>query len=240
VVTPYPDLRHYTSRDYGNRVGVYRLLAALKTAGVKATFPINAALLPRIRPLLDAIISDGHEIAAHGLAADAIHWSGLEAGVEAAMIEQTISAFHAVGLQPQTWMSPARQQSFDTLDLLAAAGFTVCLDWESDSVPIAMRTKHGEVMAVPLSTELDDRLLLIERRQSEVEWLQQIDAAASLLRAEAPRYGSQVLGFSMTPYIAGLPFRMHAVHHILSTLTAATGVWSATAAQIAEAARVVK
>ena len=236
MVTPYPDLRHFTSRDYGNRVGVYRLLTALRGAGLKATFPINAALLPTIRPLLDAIAADGHEIAAHGLAADSLHWNGLDSAEETALIERTLAGFRAVGLTPRTWMSPARQQSFATLDLIAAAGFTICLDWEADTVPLALHTAHGPLAAVPLSNELDDRLLLIERRQSEQEWVSQIDASIHLLREEAPRFGGQVLGFTLTPYIAGLPFRSQAVRQICAALDAGNGVWSATAAQIADAA----
>jgi allantoinase len=236
MVTPYPDLRHYTSRDYGNRVGAYRLLASLKAAAVKATFPINAALLPRIRPLVDAIAADGHEIAAHGLAADALHWGGIDPATEFALVERTCDAFRLAGIKPRTWMSPARQQSFRTLDLIAEAGFDVCLDWESDTVPVPMVTTHGNVTAVPLSNELDDRLLLIERRQSENDWATQVMTAAQLLRGEAPRFGGQVLSFTLTPYIAGLPFRMHAVRQILECVGRDSGAWSATASEIADAA----
>ena len=38
MVMPYPDLRHYTLRDYGNRVGIHRLLKALDAASVVPTF----------------------------------------------------------------------------------------------------------------------------------------------------------------------------------------------------------
>ena len=55
VVTPYPDLRHYTTRDYGNRVGAFRLLRAFDEAGVKATFAVNAVLLERVKPLIEAM-----------------------------------------------------------------------------------------------------------------------------------------------------------------------------------------
>ncbi|MCR6644213.1 MAG: polysaccharide deacetylase family protein [Terricaulis sp.] len=186
MVTPYPDLRHYTTRDYGNRVGVFRILDALRDAKLKAVFPINANMLERVEPLVDRIVNDGHEIAAYGLATDKIHWGGLDPEEEKSWISQTRAAFDAFGLKPRTWMSPARQQSFQTLDLIAEAGFDVCLDWENDNVPIDMQTKHGIVRAVPLFNELDDRILLIDRRQSEDEWAAQILAARDLLAEEAP------------------------------------------------------
>ena len=130
MVTPYPDLRHYTTRDYGNRVGVYRILDALKAAGMKATFPINADQLERLKPLVEAIQADGHEIAANGLSTTHIHWGGLDHETEAAWVAEVHARFDAAGLKPRAWLSPARQQSFATLDLIRAAGFDVCLDWE--------------------------------------------------------------------------------------------------------------
>lgn len=235
MVTPYPDLRHYTTRDYGNRVGVYRLLDALKLRGLKATFPINANQLDRLRPLVEAILADGHEIAAHGLSTDHIHWGGLDPAEEAGWVEQVRASFDAVGLKPRAWLSPARQQSFATLDLIARAGFDLCLDWEQDSVPLAMRTVHGPVVALPVSNELDDRTLLIDRRQTEDDWSGQVLEAAAYLKAEAPRYGGQVLGFTLTPYVAGQPFRIHAVREILAGLVK-DAAWVATASQIADAA----
>ena len=232
--TPYPDLRHYTTRDYGNRVGVFRILKELKAAGLQATFPVNANQLERLRPLIDAIITDGHEIAAYGLAADHIHWSGLEPGVEAAWITEVRERFHAAGLTPRAWMSPARQQSFATLDLTAAQGFDTCLDWEVDEVPMALRTDHGPVTALPLSNELDDRALLIDRRQTEDEWADQVLAAARYLGLDAARFGGRMLGFTLTPYVIGQPFRIAALRRLLGGLAAAW-VWSATASEIAEA-----
>ena len=236
MVTPYPDLRHYTSRDYGNRVGVFRLLKALKHAGLKAVFAVNAVLLDRKRPLIEAILADGHEIAAHGWDTDSIHWGGLDQATEADYVARTRAAFAQAGLSPRSWLSPARQQSQVTPDLIRAAGFDICLDWESDSVPWAMTTKAGALTCVPVANELDDRKILIDQRQSETEWADQILAARDLLVEEGPRYGSQVLSFTLTPYVSGLPFRMWAVRRILASLAGHNQVWSATAQEIADVA----
>lgn len=235
--TTYPDLRHFTTRDYGNRVGVFRILDALKAAGLTATFPVNAVLLDRVRPLVDAILADGHEIAAYGWEADGIHWSGLERGVEAEWIARTREAFEKAGLKPRAWMSPARQQSFQTLKLIAQAGFDVCLDWEQDTVPVPMRTDKGVVWAAPLSNELDDRTLLTVRLQTEDEWADQVLEAVRLHKAEAARFGGQVVGFTLTPYVSGLPFRMQTVRRVLDGLAQDAAVWTAGASQIVETAR---
>lgn len=233
MVTPYPDLRHYTTRDYGNRVGVFRILDALAATGLKAVFPINASVLDRFAPLVSAIIEGGHEIAAYGLATDHIHWSGIEADIEARWIAEVRALFSAHGLQPRTWLSPARQQSFHTLSLLAAEGFDICLDWEQDEVPVTMETNGGSVTAIPLMNELDDRLLLIDRRQREEEWTAQILAALTWLKGNSDRFGGRVLSFTLTPYVAGQPFRIAAMRELLETIAADPAVWSANAGEIA-------
>jgi allantoinase len=232
MVTPFPDLRHYTSRDYGNRVGAFRILKALKTAGLRATFPVNAVLLEKKRPLIDTIISDGHEIAAYGWDTDSLHYGGIDAALEADYIAKTRAGFTAAGLNPRTWMSPARQQSEHTPDLIKAAGFDFCLDWESDSVPWTMNTNHGPLTCVPVSNEMDDRKILIDQRQSEAEWRDQILAARDLMMEEAPRFGGQVLSFTLTPYVSGLPFRIWALREVLASLSNDPNVWSASASEI--------
>ena len=233
MVTPYPDLRHFTTRDYGTRVGVFRILRELGRHRLKATFPINAALLSRAAPLVEAIGAGGHEAAAYGVDTDHIHWGGLEVETERHWISEVRSAFAVNSLSPTTWMSPARQQSFHTLDLLAEAGFTTCLDWESDSVPLAMKTKTGTILAVPIANELDDRILMIDRHQSEEDWADQIIAALTYMLAEAKPNEPQVLGFTLTPYVAGQPFRIKALRRLLAWIAAEPSIFVAPAGTIA-------
>jgi hypothetical protein len=95
-----------------------------------------------------------------------------------------------------------------------------------------MRTKAGEVAAVPLSNELDDRTLLIDKRQSEAEWSTQIRAAVTYLSADGHADG-RVLGFTLTPYVAGQPFRLLEVEGLLAWLAAEPHVKAVTASQAA-------
>jgi allantoinase len=236
MVTPYPDLRHYTTRDYGNRVGIHRILKVLRENSLKAVVPINACLLEPLRGLVETIAADGHEIAAYGWDTDSIHWGGIDPALEEALVTRVRTAFDRIGLTPRTWMSPARSQSTRTPDLIRAAGFNVCLDWESDSVPWSLRTEAGSLACVPLFNELDDRKLLIDQRQTEAEWRDQILAARDLIKEEAPRFGGQVLSFTLTPYISGLPFRIWALREALGTMAADPAVWSATASEVVDAA----
>ena len=214
MVTPYPDLRHFTVRDYGNRVGVFRILEALRGAGVKATFAVNGEIAKRYPPLLEMIKNEGHEIAAHGLSTDHIHHEGLSAQQETALIKETLDCFDT---PPAGWMSPARGQSSRTLDLLSAAGLKYCLDWEMDNAPL---TTNTGLSLIPNSYEISDFTLLHTRKQTEESWLMQIQNAVSYLAGEHDRFGAQSLALTLTPYIMGQPFRIWALREMLSVIGA--------------------
>ena len=223
--TPYPDLRHFTTRDYGNRIGIYRLLREFETRGIKATFAVNAEIARRYPPLLDSIALAGHEIAAHGNSTADIHHDGLSETAERNLISEVRSVFP----EAKTWMSPARNESYRTLDLIADAGFRICLDWEADQRPLAFETASSPVWSIPHYGELGDFKLLLDRSQSEDEWAAQIIEAAAYHIALHETEGASAFAFTMTPYVLGQPFRIHAVRRVLDALMGMDGLAVTTA-----------
>ena len=131
-------------------------------------------------------------------------------------------------------MSPNRQQSTRTPDLIRNAGFDICLDWEMDVQPLAMKTDHGALHTLPVLNELDDRFLLQTKHHSEGDWIKQVLEAVRYSAHEADTIGSQSLAFTMTPYIAGQPFRMWAVREILDKLASNPDVMLAPAHKVVD------
>ena len=230
MVTPYPDLRHFTVRDYGNRVGVFRILEALSDANVIATFAVNSEIAKRYPPLIDAIITAGHEIAAHGISTDHIHHEAMSNDEENNLIQNTTSCLDEL---PKGWLSPARNQSSRTLELLTKTGYQYCLDWEMDQVPVQANTPNGGITLVPNNYELSDFTLLHTRRQTERSWLKQIENSIDLLLGEHDRFGSQMLGLTLTPYVIGQPFRIWALRALLEKINSTAHVETFTASDIA-------
>ena len=237
--TPYPDLRHFTLRDYGNRVGLFRCLAALDAFGVKPTFSVNAALVDRCPRLVERLAGRGDEILASSWHMDTIHHGGMEAVAEAALVERALQTLRAATGQPITgWLSPAGAQSHNTPDLLAAQGIRYLGDWLNDELPYALRTKHGELTALPLSLELDDAFVIGNNQHSEWEYAEQVaDASDHLLAEAAATGGGRLLALSIHPWLLGQPHRIGAFEAVLERLAAQAGVWSAPAAEIVAAWR---
>lgn len=226
MVTPYPDLRHFTVRDYGNRIGVYRILESLDGVEVKATFAVNGEIAKRYPPLMETIQDAGHEIAAHGLSTDHIHHENSGAGEETRLIHDSLECFET---RPKGWMSPARNQSSRTLKLIARAGLDYCLDWEMDQVPV---TTNMGLTLIPNSFELSDFSLLHIRKQSEKAWFIQMKSSIDLLLEEYERFGGQMLGLTLTPYVMGQPFRIWAMKALLAYIKNTNGIEVFTAGEI--------
>lgn len=215
MVTPYPDFRHYTTRDYGNRVGVFRLLKTLKAYGFKANFAVNSEVAARYPILIEEIMSDGHEIVAHGIDMDTLHYGGMDHEQEAIQVHRALDSLRKIsGKDIKGWMSPAYSESFHTPDIVKQHGCSYICDWSNDDLPYLMKTNFGDLVAMPVSQEISDRQIIINYHQTENSFLQQIMDQADVFREEANGHGSRILSLTLTPYISGLPFRITTIHQI--------------------------
>ena len=237
--TPYPDLRHFTLREYGNRVGIVRCLEALDAFGIRPTFAVNAALAERCPSLLDRLVRRGDEIIASSWHMGTLHHGELAPDEERAIVEKALTTLRErTGQAVEGWVSPARSQSRHTPDLLAAQGVRYMGDWINDELPYAFNTEAGELVALPLSLELDDQFLIGANLHSEWEYAAQIIDACDFLAAEAAKTGhGRLLTVSVHPWLMGQPHRIAAFESALEHLAGCGSIWSASASEIVAAWR---
>lgn len=236
MVTAYPDLRHYTLRDYGNRVGIFRIMQALERHGIPASVAVNAAVAVRTPTLLQACVNRGWEVIANGLDMDHLHHGGLSEADERALIEQTLTILRQASGQAVTgWLSPAKGESLRTPDLLAQAGITYLCDWVNDDLPYPLRTAHGPLVAMPHPIDIDDHTILVQNHHTEDDFRDAlIDQFDCLYRESAAGHG-RVMAISLHPWVIGQPYRIGALEEALAHIMKHRGVWPATGAQILSA-----
>lgn len=235
--TAYPDFRHYTSREYGTRVGLYRMLDAFRARSIPVSVATNAAIAERYPQIVADLIAEGHEIVAHATDMNGTIASGMDqARHEAIVCESLATLERATGTRPRGWLSIARSQAMDTPEVLAANGIAYMLDWVNDELPYRFETTNGPLLNVPLNHEISDRQVITVQQQSMDSYAQQLEDACDWLLGEAAQYGARMLPIHLTPYISGLPYRIDALEGLLDRLAARDGVWFATTGQIAEAA----
>ncbi|MFK7958075.1 MAG: polysaccharide deacetylase family protein [Lysobacterales bacterium] len=236
MTMPYPDLRHFSLRDYGNRVGLFRVLGALDRFGIKTTLTVNSRLLERT-PYLSALIKErGDEVLGHGEHMDALHYGGQDKAEEDGQISRSLNVLREATGQPVTgWMSPVRSESENTPDLLASQGIEYFCDWVNDDMPYEFRTAGRSLTAMPLPLEIEDRFVIINNLHSEASWAEQVLDSADLLEAEASQQGGRILSLNIHPWLMGQPHRIKHLEAVLENLSARSSVWSAGAGQICSA-----
>jgi peptidoglycan/xylan/chitin deacetylase (PgdA/CDA1 family) len=236
MVTAYPDLRHYTLRDYGNRVGVFRVFKALDAHNLPASVAVNSKVAERYPFLIDEINRRNWEIIAYGVDMGRLHYGGMAAEDEAAQVKEAVGVLREKSGQPVTgWLSPARSESMDTLDLVAAEGIDYVCDWINDDMPYPLRTAHGEVTSLPLSYEIDDQTILHRYQHSEQDFADQVCDQFDALYREASAEDGRLMTLTIHPWMSGQPHRIKFLEQALAHIMGHDGVWPATGAEIVAA-----
>ena len=235
MTMPYPDLRHFSLRDYGNRVGIYRLLDAFDEFNIEPTFAINSEVAARMPTLINQIKKRGNDIICHGLNMDTLHHNGLSKDQERAQILQALTELSIAVDQPiKGWLSPAKNESSNTLNLLSELGIEFVCDWVNDELPYHMKTKNKALTSMPLATELDDYFIIQQNFHSEQSWLEQVCDACDFLIDEANEHGGRMLSLTVHPWLMGQPHRIGYLETALKYLSSKTEIWHAGANQISD------
>ncbi len=233
MTKPYPDLRHYSLRDYGNRVGIYRFLKAFDQYNITPTFAMNTRLTERVPYLLDKIKERGNEIMCHGFNMDTLHYGGQDMQEENDIIKRSLDQLRKLtGQEIKGWVSPAKNESENTPDLLKSNGIDYFCDWVNDDMPYSFHTKDGNLTAMPLPTELDDHFIILNNLHSAEDWADQVEDALDFMLKESSTQGGRVLGLSIHPWVLGQPHRIQYLERVLERFSKNDAIWSASPSEI--------
>ena len=233
---PPPDYWNYTLRDYGNRVGIFRIFEVLAARNVKASVAINSRAAERMPAIVREIVKQHGEVVAHGVDMGKLHYEGLPATDEETQIKSSVDALRRLsGQAVRGWMSPAQHQSFSTPDLLVKHGIDYQCDWGNDELPYRMRTDTGALHAMPTALEIADLRLLHTYKHRTNEFSEELLDHFKLLYREAGKHGGRIMSITLTPWWIGQPHRISALAEALDRILDHAGVWSATSAEIFDA-----
>jgi peptidoglycan/xylan/chitin deacetylase (PgdA/CDA1 family) len=235
----YPDLWNASSRDYGLRIGIYRIMQVLDGFNLRATAAVNAAAVAMYPRVFDEMAQRQWEFMANGLDMGHVHHGGVGLDQERELIRKARDAVAMAASGPvHGWHSPGRSQSRNTLTLVAEHGFTYVTDWANDDMPYVVTTPSGELCALPLTYEWSDRNLLVQHNLTVDEYAAQVLQAFTCLAGEAEHYESgRILSLSVTPWIVGYPHRVAALERLLGRILDSGSVWNANGVEIVEAFR---
>ena len=199
-----PDVPNWAWHEYGMRVGFWRFLDVLNKRGLRPTFAVNGTAIDLYREACEAARDADWDFMGHGFVQKPMH----RVDDQRRAIADTVAAIASfTGRKPRGWESPGLTETDETLDLLAEAGIEYVADWVMDEQPVTLATKHGPVVSVPYTVEINDVVIsAVEKQPSEEIFRRGRDQFDRLYLdgATAPR----VMAISIHPYLTGVPHRI--------------------------------
>lgn len=232
---PPPDPRNYAWRDYGLRVGIWRIFDLADELGLPLCHLLNAAVCERYPQIVARIRGRGDDVVGHGYS-NSESQSDMDEATEAALIARVSDVLtRHCGRRPVGWMGPWIAETPVTPDLLKEAGYAYVMDWPADDQPFWMRTRAGPLLSVPYPIEVNDSPTMLSRAQPATDFRQmivdQFEEVVELADAHA-----LVFGIALHTFVVGQPFRLRQVRQALRHVLAHPGmekVWVTTPGAIA-------
>jgi allantoinase len=231
-----PDTINYSWRDYGVRIGVWRMMDVLDKHKVRATVALNSEVCRSYPQIVEEGVKRGWEFMAHGIT-NSVRMVGLTADEQRANVRESMDVIaKSTGTRPQGWLGPGLAQTFETLQILADEGVRYVGDWVNDDQPYRFTVRPGQggpLLSMPYSLEINDILIFVYSYQSGAEFLQTVKDQFDTLYADGATTG-RVMGLAVHPYIIGTPQRVKYFDEALAYITGHPDVWCATGSEIAD------
>jgi allantoinase len=226
-----PDPLNYGWRDYGPRVGIWRLIDGLARYGIRASALVNADVVDRYPQIIEAGRQRDWAWVGHGKTNSILH-TNMSVDDERALLVDVIDTIEmGTGQRPHGWLGPALTETFQTPALLAELGLSYVLDWTNDDQPYPLQVPG--LVSVPYTVELNDLGLFMMKGLTGPEFVQVFRDQFDQLYADSAGSG-RVMALALHPFVVGQPFRHKYLDQALGYVADQTGVWLTTSDDIAE------
>ena len=229
-----PDVINYAWREYGTRVGLWRIADTLDAAGLKATVALNSAVAEAHPKALEEMKKRGWEFMGHGIT-NSENLAGLNIEKEKELIQTVLKTIEqATGQRPRGWLGSGLAETYNTLDILAEEGVIYCGDWNNDDQPYPMKVKQGKIFSIPYCMEINDIPLFIRKGYTGEQYFRSVVDQFDTLYADSAKQ-SRVMGIPLHPMIIGQPLRIKYLQRALAHIKKHERVWFATGGEIVDA-----
>jgi allantoinase len=222
-----PDVRGYSRRDYGNRVGIWRMFDVLSHLGIRGTVALNGEVATTYPQVLQRALELDWELMGHGMT-NSTRLTHLPPDEERTVIAETKATIEGLGARMHGWLGPGLTESWSTLDLLAEAGVEYTCDWVNDDLPYAF---SNGLWSIPYTLELNDMPLFNMPSISVTDFERRIRDSFDVLASEA-RALPRVMSIALHPFLIGAPHRIRYLERALSYLADSGQAWFATGHEI--------
>lgn len=221
-------------REYGVRVGFWRILEAIDEYHLPVSVLLNSEVADHFPELIHAGVDRGWAFLGHGESNSRL-WTGYSETEERAALtalRDTLAA--ATGAPPKGWLGPALTETENTLAILSELGFSYSLDWVADDQPFPMTVGDRPFVSVPYSIEINDIPAFLDQSMTPREFTELAVDQFEVMHAESATRPGAVYCVSIHPFLVGQPFRYRHLLDIFKTISGHEDVWYANSDEIAE------
>jgi len=228
------DFPNFTWREYGQRVGVWRLFRVFEQAGVPLSVTINAKTALERPEIVEHAKARGWEIVAHNYEqGELLTRYAADPARERELIRASLEVYEkAVGRKAKGWLSSSLRSTPRTPEILAEHGLTFFCDYMNDDQPYLIRTPHGPIVNVPYSIEINDFTFFHRRAMSSWDAARMLKDNFDELYAEGAE-SARLMNIGLHPHVSGHPHRMGCFREFLAHAKKHEGVWWATREELA-------
>ena len=229
-----PDVINYAWREYGLRVGLWRIADVLDAAGVKATIALNALVCEHYPKAVEEMKRRGWEFMGHGTT-NSESLAGLSPEKERETIRLVLKTIEqSTGTRPRGWLGSGLAETYNTLDILAEEGVLYCGDWNADDQPFPLKVKSGKLYSIPYCMEINDIGLYVRKGYTGEQYYRSVMDQFETLYADSERQ-PRVMGIPLHPMISGQPLRIKYLQRLIAEMKSHDRVWFATGSEIIDA-----
>lgn len=228
------DTANWTWREYGQRVGIWRLIEIFDKAAVKPSCTVNGMILTERKRIVNAVNERGWELVPHNWAQnDLLTYYTENPQEERAVIQRTLEQYvNIVGRPAKAWLSSAIRGSEHTPAFLKEFGLIAYCDYLNDDQPYLIQTIHGPIVCVPYSNDINDFNLFARSGMAGSSGLETLKVCFEELYGESAVSG-RIMNFGMHPHVMGQPHRAGALREFIDYAKSHDGVWFASREEVA-------
>ncbi len=230
-----PDFPNFTWREYGQRVGIWRLFELFDKLGVKASCTTNAVTFQRRKAMTDAVLARGWELLTHNWEqGELLTDFAKDPAKEREIVLRTLAEFEAqTGRKSKGWLSSSLRGTLQTADILAAEGCTFYCDIMNDDQPYLLRTPNGPIVSVPYSNEINDFTFITRKNYTTDQFRDALIEELDVLYEEGATTG-RIMNVGLHPHVSGRAHRIRALREFIEHAKSLPGIWWATREEIAD------
>ena len=226
-----PDIPAWSVRDYGARIGIFRIMEVLSRHGMRGTVTLNSEVCDAYPQIVEEFMKLDWEIMGHNQS-NARLLNAIPPETERRVILDVFERIEAAtGKRPRGWLGSGLQETWNTLDYLVEAGCDYVADWVNDDQPYLMDVDGKRLISIPYSLEINDIPAFEARSRTPEEFDQMIRRQFDTLYREGAQSG-RVMAICIHPFLIGLPHRIGCLDSALHYILGHDHVWPATGAEI--------